>query len=195
MKPGSGTFAFAARADEAELRALLRRSPTAGSVRLAFTREPNYFAADGLAGSRDKTLLHRSGERLDGIGRLAALELHREGEPRQMAYLGELRLDPVIRGRARVLREGYAALRDWAEGQAPDGCFTSIAAENERARRVLESGGRLGLPAYLPITRLFTRLIPVRPSAVVPRENPFLPPGPPSRNSPNFCSERPRRPS
>lgn len=174
MKPDGGTFAFAGPADEAELRALLRRSPTAGSARLAFTREPDYFAADGLAGSRDKTLIHRSGEDLDGIGRLAALELHRDGEPRQMAYLGELRLDPGVRGRARVLREGYAALREWAEGQAPDGCFTSIAAENERARRVLENGGRLGLPAYVPITRLFTRLIPVRAAGAAPSsgENP-----------------------
>ncbi|HEX6313638.1 MAG TPA: hypothetical protein VFZ73_02220, partial [Gemmatimonadaceae bacterium] len=43
-----------------------------------------------------------------------------------------------------------------------DRFFTSIAAENERARRVLERGGRLGLPHYEPLCELVTIIAPVR---------------------------------
>ena len=46
--------ALATPADEADVRALLRNTVMPGAVRVAFTREPDYFAGEGLAGAVDR---------------------------------------------------------------------------------------------------------------------------------------------
>ena len=147
--------------DEAEVRQLLRRTVTPGAIRLAFTREPNYFAAEGLAGAVDRTFVLRAGGRVEGVGRLSTHAAHRNGVVRRIGYLGELRVAPETSNSVRALRDGYALLRAGLDADRVDGCFTSIAADNVRARRVLEHGARLGLPTYTPIAQLVTSLIPV----------------------------------
>ena len=147
--------------DEAEVRQLLRRTVTPGAIRLAFTREPNYFAAEGLAGAVDRTFVLRAGGRVEGVGRLSTHAVHRNGVVRRIGYLGELRVAPETSNSVRALRDGYALLRAGLDADRVDGCFTSIAADNVRARRVLEHGARLGLPTYTPIAQLVTSLIPV----------------------------------
>ena len=57
---------LASRRDDGELRALLRRSVIPGAVRIAFTREPDYFAAQALAGAEDVTVVSRHDGRLTG---------------------------------------------------------------------------------------------------------------------------------
>jgi len=154
--------ALATPADEADVRALLRNTVMPGAVRVAFTREPDYFAGEGLAGAVDRTTIIRAAGRADAMGRLSLHTLHRNGAVRRIGYLGELRLAPDVPNAVRRLRDGYAFLRDHFIADGADGCFTSIAADNLRARRVLEHGGRLGLPTYVPIADLETRLAPVR---------------------------------
>jgi hypothetical protein len=68
----------------------------------------------------------------------------------------------------RRLREGYEVLAEFARAEPLEACFTSIATENVRARRVLEQGTRFGLPEYLPLADLTTLLVPVRRSALAP---------------------------
>lgn len=161
--PGEGAvdgFAFASPEDDAELRALLQRITVPGSVEVAFTREPDYFAGEWRAGGMGHTLVHRTNGLLEGVGRLSVHTLHRNGRPSRIGYLGELRIEPGAPASARLLREGYAILRSVVENEGAEGCFTSIASDNARARRVLELGGRLGLPAYTPIADLVTVVIP-----------------------------------
>ncbi|MEQ1692617.1 MAG: hypothetical protein ABMA00_15110 [Gemmatimonas sp.] len=162
-------FALATPDDDAELRALLHRVVIPGAVRVAFTREPDYFAGEGLAGATDRTLLHRADGRVNGIARLSTHSLHRNGTPRRIGYLGELRVASDARQSARLLRHGYAILRESVRSDDTTGCFTSIATDNTRARRVLEGGGRFGLPAYTSIADLVTQLVPV--GTVTPRGN------------------------
>jgi hypothetical protein len=160
----ASSFALATPADDIELRALMRRTPIEGAVSVAFTREPDYFAGEGLAGADDRTWVHRDGEQIDGLGRLSVSRLHRNGTVFRIGYLAELRADPQAQARgaaARHLRDGYALVREVVLANAVDGCFTSIAADNFRARRVLEYGGRLGIPTYTPIAELVTMVIPV----------------------------------
>ena len=145
--------------DDAELRALLRRSVMPGPIRIAMTREPDYFAAEGLAGSDDVTLVARSNGRLVGMGRCSTNTLYRNGTTQRVAYLGELRVDRGASQPARLLRDGYQFLVRHA-GNA-DGFFTSIASDNVRARKVLERGERLGLPSYRMLCDLVTLVIPV----------------------------------
>lgn len=153
---------LATSADDAALRQLLRRSVIPGAVRVAFTREPAYAAGSGIAGAADATVIAERDGQLTAMGRCSVHTLHRNGLPRRVAYLGELRFDPAAPTSVRGMREGYAVLAEAAARAGAEGCFTSISEDNVRARRILENGGRLGLPAYRPFCRLVTLLAPVK---------------------------------
>lgn len=157
------TVRFALPADDAALRSLLRRSVIPGAVRVAFTREPSYSAGEGVAGATDATILTSRAGAATGMGRCGVHTLHRNGGARRIGYLAELRLDPATPPSARSLLEGYTLLREAAERAGVEGFFTSITVDNARARRVLENGGRLGLPTYRPLCQLVTFLAPVAP--------------------------------
>lgn len=148
------TVAIADRGDDANLRRLLRASVTPGAVRLAFTREPDFFATDGLA-EADVTVVARREGRVVGSGRCTVYPLNRNGVPRRVGYLNALRVQDHTSESARLLREGYTRLGREVLPLA-DGFFTSIATDNIRARRVLEHSGRLGLPSYRPLCDLVT---------------------------------------
>ena len=102
--------AVADREDEAELRALLRRSVMPGAIRVALTREPDFFAADGLAGADDVTLVSRAGGRIVGMGRMSIYRLTRNGQVKHIGYLGALRITSGTKESVRMLREGYELL-------------------------------------------------------------------------------------
>jgi hypothetical protein len=161
LSVGSASVAVASRVDEACLRRLLRDSVIPGAVRVAFTREPDYFAADGLAGAQDLTIVARRGSEVTGSGRCSIYPLLRDGVRQRIGYLGLLRVARDTRESPRLIRDGFELLRHEVTSRA-DGFFTSIASDNARARRVLELGGRLGLPAYRKLCDLVTLVAPVR---------------------------------
>lgn len=160
-------FAVATTADDAAIRRLLRANPMRGAVSIAFEREPNYFAGEGLAGATDRTLLAFEGNRLVSMGRCSTREAFLNGVPRRAGYLAELRLDAAVSGRFDILRQGYRALRELEAAAPADFYFTSIAADNRRARQLLERG-LPGLPRYDFLTEFVTLLIPVAKSICEP---------------------------
>lgn len=147
--------------DDAGIRALLRRSVVPGSVRVAFTREPSDAAGAGVAGSTELTLVARHRDDIAGLGRCSIHTWYRNGLPQRVGYLGALRLLPGAPASPRLLRDGYRALADAAGAHGVDGFVTAIADDNVRARRVLERGGRFGLPSYRRIASLVTLVSPV----------------------------------
>ncbi len=165
----AASVAVAEPEDDAGLRRLMREAVLPGRVRVAFTREPDYFAADGLAGAEDVTVVSRSKGRVTGSGRCSIYPLLRNGVGQRIGYLGLLRIAEHARESPRLLRDGYELLRGQVHSRA-DGFFTSIATDNARARRVLELGGRLGLPAYRTLCDLVTLVAPVRKRMTVPGE-------------------------
>jgi hypothetical protein len=82
------------------------------------------------------------------------------GRATEVGYLAELRLDATARGRFALLRDGYRYFAEVERDQPAELYFTSIGADNARARRLLESGVR-GLPAYTFLAELSTVVIPV----------------------------------
>lgn len=162
-------FAVATRADEAELRALLRATPTrGGAVSLGFEREPDYFKGEGVAGAADTTIVARRGGRVVCMGRCSRRVMYVGGERCVAGYLGELRLAPGTRGGLAVLRAGYEffARHEATRAEGPaDFYFTSVATGNARARAVLENGRRIGLPEYAARAELVTVAWPVRRAA------------------------------
>ncbi len=161
----AGGFSAATLADDADIRALLRQSVMPGAVHVAFTREPDYFAGEQLAGADDATLIHRTvrdgDAHLDGVARISTHTLHDNGSAQRLAYFGELRMATDVSHPARVLRDGYRLMYDRVRSQDIARCFTTIASDNHRARRVLEHGRRLGLPVYTPLAALVTLLLQV----------------------------------
>ena len=157
-------------ADDADLRRMLRTSFMPGAVRVAFTREPDYFAADGIAGGEDVTVVARRDGRLVGSGRCSIYALMRNGVSQRIGYLNILRVEERTPESVRLLREGYDLLGRETAHRA-DGYFTSIASDNLRARRVLEHGGRLGLPSYRRLCDLVTLVAPVVADARPPQES------------------------
>lgn len=152
-------FAVATAADDAEIRALLRASVTPGTVRVAFTREPSYALGEALGGAVDHTIIARHDGRLVALGRSSTRTLHCNGTPRRIGYLSELRVLPGVNLGAKVLRDGYAFLREVLRADDAEGWFTSIANDNTRARTVLELGGKLGVPSYTHVADLETLLV------------------------------------
>lgn len=152
-------FSFAGPADDVDLRRLLRENPMRGAISVAFTREPDYFSGTTLVGGNDRTLLARENGRLVATGHVVTRPCWLNGEVRPCAYLGELRLDASVQGRWDIIRSGYARFAEDYAGQPADFCFTSIIADNHRARRLLEHGVR-GLPRYEFIDNFVTLLLP-----------------------------------
>jgi len=159
-------FAVAAHEDEAGIRRLLRENPMEGAVRVTFEREPDYFHGTDLAGGVDQTIVAYEDNRLHCMGRCTRRECWVNGRVRSVGYLAELRLDGRARRRFTLIRDGYEFFRQQSEDEL---LFTSIALDNSRARRLLESGLR-GLPTYELLGQLLTLLIAVprhrRPAAL-----------------------------
>lgn len=167
----STRFAIATRADDAAIRRLLRENPMRGAVSVGFEREPDYFRGADLAGGMDETIVAFSESRLVCMGRCTTRECWLNGAPRRVGYLGELRLDATARGRFSILCDGYGFFHASQRDDPPELYFTSIAADNDRARRLLESGVR-GLPGYDFLGELDTLLVavPRRPRAAKLRD-------------------------
>jgi hypothetical protein len=144
-----------------------------GSVRLTFEREPSYDRAARLGWDEHHTFVgeapreNMDGENgcgLSGIFCRSVGSAWLEGGPVRLGYLGQLRRAEGIRLSRRVLREGFAACEATRRPDELPFDLTSIVADNQPARRLLERG-LPGLPTYHPWTEMTTLLIPtpVRP--------------------------------
>jgi len=147
--------------DEAAIRRLLRENPTRGTISLSFEREPDYFRGAQLGGAVEQTIVAYDGEQLVCLGRCTSRPGWINGQRHRIAYLSELRLDAPARGRVSILRRGYAFFRELHAGAPASFYFTSIAADNLPARRLLERG-LPGLPRYSFLTEFVTLVIPAR---------------------------------
>ncbi|HJV48083.1 MAG TPA: hypothetical protein VJ549_02290, partial [Geothrix sp.] len=87
------------------------------------------------------------------------MPVHVNGAVVRLPYLAGLRLAPAYRHRAHLIREGFRALDEAAGfGSAPF-AFTSLARDNQQARRLLEAG-LAGFPHYAPLAELETFVLP-----------------------------------
>lgn len=156
------TYGFASGGDDHGLRDLLRRTPMPGPVRVAFEREPDYFAAARAEGGIHHTVCARD----SATGRIVAMasrcvrELYVNGRPRRVGYLGQLRIDPGCRMLTRpLLRRGFALLQQTHAHDEEPFDITTIVAGNHPARRLLLAG-LPGTPRYTRIGDITTLLIP-----------------------------------
>jgi hypothetical protein len=155
-------FALAGADDDADIRRLLRGNPMAGTISLSLEREPDFFADADLPGETRQTIIARDRGRVVCVGNCTVRQRFVNGEPRRVGYLAGLRLDASHAGRFDILRRGYEFFHELQTGKPADYYFTSIAADNNRARKILERG-LPGMPRYEFIGEFVTVLLPASP--------------------------------
>jgi hypothetical protein len=149
---------------------LLRDNPMLGAISLSTERTPGFVR--GSAAS-DTTILAFDGDKLVCMGRCVVRSRRVSGDVRRVGYLGELRLDSGARGRADILRRGFAFFAEQQAAEPADMYFTSMASDNLRARQLLERGMR-GFPRYRRLCDYVTLVLTV-PTSFRARSHP---PGP-----------------
>jgi hypothetical protein len=154
-------FAVATPADDAAIRRLLRETPMRGAISLSFEREPDYFLGANVGGANDDVIVAYDGHQLACFGRCSTRNAWINGAIRRVGYLAELRLASNASGRFDILRDGYRFFHSRRAVNPADVYFTSIAEDNERARRLLERG-LPGLPRYTHVGNLTTLVISTR---------------------------------
>src|SRR5688500_3317062 len=119
-------FHIAGPEDDAEIRALLARNPVPGRVVVSYEREPSYFLGCGTMGPFSQVVAARD----EATGRLAAIACRTVrrryvgGEPRDVGYLSQLRVDGRYRGRWLV-PAGFRFLADLDVDGRADGYITT----------------------------------------------------------------------
>lgn len=158
------SFELATAADDPALRRLLARNPVPGSISVAYTCEPNYFAAAALAGPFNQTLLAR----VQANGEIAGLLLRAvrprfvHGDVQPVGYFGQLRVDTRYQGQG-LIRQGMASFQHLhADGRASI-YLASIIAGNRRAQRLLVEDPPWRYPRFHLIDRMRTLALPARP--------------------------------
>jgi hypothetical protein len=150
--------------DDAALRELLRDTPMGTSIRVAFLREPNFFHATGIQGTRVQVFVGRLNGQVIGVGTRAVRPGYVNGRRTETGYLADLRLRPEYRGGFHVAR-AYRFLRDLHQDDPVDVYSTLIVEDNDVALRTI-AANRAGLPRYTPLGRILTPAIHLRDARV-----------------------------
>jgi hypothetical protein len=150
-------FQLAGPEHEAKLRLLLAEEAMPGSIRLAYTREPDFFAGLRLEGAFSQAFIALEGEAIVAMGTRAIRARMVNGQPEDVGYLGGLRAQARVRGRLGLSR-GYGLLREIHQDGRCKGYLSTILEANRKAMALLTSD-RAGMPIYRDLGRLWSHLI------------------------------------
>ena len=153
------TFRLANPEDDAQIRALLQRIDMPGAMSLAFTYEPDFFAAVEVEGAHPRVVVGERDGAIVGMGLCAQRRLHVNGRPENVGYLGSLRGDPAERNGIGLLR-GYRYFRD-LEGTMPVRFYLSTIMEDNHAARRMLTSRHAGLPQYHEVSLYRTLIFPL----------------------------------
>ncbi len=166
LTDGPYRFARATPGDTDEINRLLAENPMDGRVQVSLEHAPDPFAADfGLSDNHVAILARHQGGQAVGYCERTTWDAFVNGAPAKLPYLGALRVAEAHRSRIRVLRGGFAALRDAERPDEAGFALTSVAEDNAPARRVLTAGID-GLPRYTELGRFVTLFLRARRGAL-----------------------------
>ena len=140
---------FAAPADDAAIRRLVKRQPVPGRITVAFEREPDFSLGCAVTGDDCRILVARTGEDAEVVGVACRSVRHVfvNGREQRLGYLGQLRVDERFRGRWLVSR-GFALLRQLHDDDPVPAYLTSMIGGNEEATAVLVQKRRKSFPSF-----------------------------------------------
>ena len=154
-------FELATPQDDLALREVLRATPMDGRISVCFQREPSFFSGSVVEGPFRQVIVCRDTQTSEivGFGTRSIRDMHVNGSPEPVGYLGSLRLLEPHRSIGLVAR-GFRFLSELHGDQRTELYLTTIAEGNERAMATLTSG-RAGLPRYNFAGRFHTFAIPI----------------------------------
>ena len=134
--------------DNPALRALVRENPMGTRFRVAFEREPDFFAASRVQGEFHQIGVARdtAANTVIGLGTRAVSAGFLNGHPAPVGYLGDLRVSSARRD-GTLLARGYRLLREWHADGRTRLYTTVIFADNATALTTI-AAGRADLPRY-----------------------------------------------
>jgi hypothetical protein len=150
-------FQLAGPEHEADLRRLLAEEAMPGSIRLAYTREPDFFAGLALEGPFTQAFIALEGDEIVAMGTRAIRQRLVNGRPEAVGYLGGLRARARVRGELGLSR-GYALFKQEHQDGRCRGYLSTILEANQEAMALL-TARRAGLPAYWDLGRLWSHLV------------------------------------
>lgn len=147
--------------DNAALRELAAACPMRGDIALRIDREPDFFALNRLEGERWRVGVASglSGRSIAGCVAVAERHAFVNGRPRQVVYVGDLKVHPAHRGGpvADALEEySREASRELGGNDVPS-LLTILAGNRSMERR---ASGPRGLPALTRFATIRSHAIP-----------------------------------
>jgi len=152
---GGYVFQRATLRDDDTIKMILKTNEMDSWIKIATEHEPSYFNATNLFGSTEAILSRTkdTGE-IVGMCSFTKMRTHYNGKPVDLGYLGELRVVPKFRNNLKIIRYGFESIKN-ISNLTNKIWFTSIAKENNVARRLLEANLK-GMPRYRRIGELAT---------------------------------------
>ena len=140
---------FAAPADDASIRRLVKRQPVPGRITVAFEREPDFSLGCAVTGEDYRILVARAGEDAEVVGVACRSVRHvfLNGREQRLGYLGQLRVDERFRGRWLISR-GFSLLRQLHEDDPVPAYLAAIIGGNPEATGVLVRRRRKLFPYF-----------------------------------------------
>jgi hypothetical protein len=150
-------------ADDVHIRGLLRREPVPGRIAISFEREPDFSRGCATTGENPTVLLARDLDTgvVAGVACRSKREVHVNGRPTRLGYLGQLRIDRRYRGRWLVSR-GVSLLKQLHDRDPLPGYLVAVTVDNREAEGILVRKGRKRFPAFHPVASYCTLAFPVR---------------------------------
>ena len=161
---GEIVYRCAGLSDDNALKQILRETSMDAWVRLSQEHEPSYFSSVDLFGHRKAIIANIKDMTGSFVGMCSSVEMpvHINGKSMMAGYLGELRVMPAFRNRLRIVQNGFKSVQKLNDPlHQLNYWFTSIAKENQAARRLLEANLK-GMPNYQPQGEMVTYALSTR---------------------------------
>lgn len=154
-------IALAGAADDAGIRALLRRQPIPGGVTIAFQRDPDFSVGCAVTGDDYRIVVAADDDRVVGVACRSTRRVYVNGAETRIGYLGQLRIDEGYRGRWLVSR-GFSLLREIDRADPLPAYLVSIIEDNEEALDVLIRRRRRSFPTFHQVASYHTVAITLK---------------------------------
>jgi hypothetical protein len=153
---------LATSADDAAIRALLRRQPMPGAVSLTYEREPHFSLGCSVTGKDFQVVVARNatdGEVI-GVACRSTRRLYLNGREQRLGYFGQLRIDSRFQGRW-LLSRGFSLLKELHDRDPLPAYLASIVDGNREATGVLVEKQRKLFPTFRAVAHICTLAISV----------------------------------
>jgi len=151
--------------DNSQLLKLLAEVPVQSpDLNYALLREPDFFASLKYQGHASRVLVLRQAEQILGLMSLSFDEIYLDGQPRTVAYTGELKLLPQVRGQGLadlLMQQAVLMAREVCGPDVP--ILTCVAADNLAGLKKNQNLAQAGLVNMQQLTAITACFFPALP--------------------------------